>query len=108
MTTLHRLETGSRRPRGGAAIRSLAVLDELTGVAVMWACLAIRFANAFGVFERNRFYTGREVWKTSHAPRSMLYEDLERGELGAIRRGSHWLITGASAITWIRSLSEAS
>jgi DNA-binding transcriptional regulator YiaG len=30
-TTLHRWETGSRRPRGEAAIRYLSVLEDITG-----------------------------------------------------------------------------
>jgi hypothetical protein len=63
------------------------------------------------VFDPARFYSATEVWRGSHAPRALVYEALESGELPAIRRGTsgtRWLIPGRSAIRWIESLGGGS
>ena len=53
-----------------------------------------------------RFYRPQELWRLTHAPRSLIYEALERGDLRAIRRGSRWLIPGSAAIAWLTSAAE--
>lgn len=48
-----------------------------------------------------RFYSANEVWRTTRAPRRMVYDDLAAGRLRAYRRGRRWLIPGASVLAWI-------
>ena len=73
----------------------------------MIACLGVWIACTLGVIDPDRFYSAPELWRESHAPRQAVYEALDSGELRAIRRGRRWLIPGASAIDWMRRLSEA-
>jgi DNA-binding XRE family transcriptional regulator len=95
--TIHRWEKGQRRPHGDAAIRYLALLDELAGVGSLLALLVLTFAS---IFVADRWYTPSEVWRGSHSARAQVYEDLENGRLKGIRRGRRWLIPGSSVIAW--------
>lgn len=58
-------------------------------------------------FEPARFYTAREVYELSRAPRELVYTALDSGELRAIRRGRRWLIPGGAVLEWIAGGSEA-
>jgi excisionase family DNA binding protein len=53
------------------------------------------------MIDPQRFYTVSELRTEARAPRQMIYEALESGELRAIRRGRRWLIPGRSVISWL-------
>jgi excisionase family DNA binding protein len=55
------------------------------------------------VFDPARFYRPPEIVLESHAPKELVYEALNTGELRAIRRGSRWLVPGSSVLEWINA-----
>jgi hypothetical protein len=58
-------------------------------------------------FYSDRFYSAPQVWRLSGAPRQMVYEALECGDLLAFRRGRRWLVPGSSVLEWIGAREPA-
>ena len=101
--TIFRWEHGQRRPHGDAALRYLALLDELAGVGSFLGFLVLTFA---GILAADRFYTPNEIWRESHGARAQVYEALKSGELRGFRRGRRWLVPGVAVLKWIPQPSE--
>lgn len=53
------------------------------------------------MFEPDRFYRPREIWRLSHAPREFVYRALRSGDLRSIRRGTRYLVPGGAVLEWL-------
>jgi hypothetical protein len=58
------------------------------------------------MIDATRFYSVPALIRETAAPRGLVYEALQRGELRALRRGRSWLVPGGAALDWIDSLSH--